>query len=507
MTFFVYSQMRGRGRVSKARGRVQLPASASQEDANRDDGHEHEAHIPRAPTGLGDTELQIWVPLASSVQPSHIDRSYTPVAPSADAQLPRPLPPPHRHSLHPHHPPAAPRPPVSHTHSPHSASPSGTASARGTGSASASTPSSAPASAPASAASTTAVGGTQSFRQTISLINNNLHPSEMCSRRITLIVKERLVEEGHCWKTVPNETKEFYWQEFKKYFLWDQAIESLVKIAWQKKAAERYRGLMWEIRKGKAKNLATPDYVLRKWQETWNTSEYKEKCEKFSANRRSEAGGSGSGISRHACGSISQYTHQRRMRERLGREPHPHELFEATHKRKGTEEFVDARSKAIYDKYVELKEAATHQQEGSNEPTPINEAQLYYEAVGGQKKSRVYGLGSQASAYFHEPAHCSASYTSAPPVDPPTIETMNRMQNKIDRLETENSRITTRLDELQTFMHRMMAQQGIGTSTQTSGPTPPPAPSPQQRRDDAPAIGDHHTDSDDDTDDELASLV
>ncbi|XP_043804623.1 uncharacterized protein LOC110627282 [Manihot esculenta] len=194
-------------------------------------------------------------------------------------------------------------------------------------------------------------------------------------------------------------------------------------------------------------------------------------------------------------------------RERLGREPHPHELFEATHKRKGTEEFVDARSKAIYDKYVQLKEAATHQQEGSNEPTPINEAQLYYEAVGGQKKNRVYGLGSQASAYFHEPSHCSASYTSAPPVDPPTIEIMNRMQNKIDRLETENSRITTRLDELQTFMHRMMAQQGIGTSTQTSGPTAPPAPSPQQRRDDAPIIGDHHTDSDDDTDDELASLV
>ena len=139
----------------------------------------------------------------------------------------------------------------------------------------------------------------------------------------------------------------------------------------------------------------------------------------------------------------------------------------------------------MQDKYVQLKEAATHEQEGSNEPAPINEAQLYYEAVGGQKKSRVYGLGSQVSAYFHEPSHCSALYTSAPPVDPPTIETMNRMQNKIDRLETENSRITTRLDELQTIMHRMMAQQGIGTSTQTSAPTAPPAPSPQQWHDDA----------------------
>ena len=161
----------------------------------------------------------------------------------------------------------------------------------------------------------------------------------------------------------------------------------------------------------------------------------------------------------------------------------------------------------MQDKYIQLKEEVTQQQDKSNEPTPINETQLYYEAVDGQKKSRVYGLGSQASAYFHEPSHCSASYTSAPPVDPPTIETMNRMQNKIDRLETENSRITTRLDELQTFMQRMMAQQGIGTSTQTSGPTAPPAPSPQQRRDDAPVIGDHHTDNDDDINDEHASLV
>ena len=56
----------------------------------------------------------------------------------------------------------------------------------------------------------------------------------------------------------------------------------------------------------------------------------------------------------------------------------------------------------MQDKYIQLKEAATQQQEGSNEPTPINEAQLYYEVVGGQKKSWVYGLGSQTSAYHYK---------------------------------------------------------------------------------------------------------
>ncbi|XP_021623875.1 uncharacterized protein LOC110623255 [Manihot esculenta] len=336
--------MRGHGRFKKPRGPIRLPAHTSQEEATAVDVQEHEPQLPRTSMGLGDMELQIWVPFASGVQPCHSDL---------------------------------------------------------------------------------------------------LHPLELCSRRITLIIEERLIAEGHCWKTVPNDTKEFYWQEFKKYLLWDQAINSLVKIVWQKKAAERYRGLMWEIRKGKTKNLATLDSVLRKWQETWNTSEYKEKCDKFSANRCSEARGAGSDISRHACESVSQYTHRQRMRERLGRKRHPHELFKATHKRKGTEEFIDIRSKAIY------------------------------------KKSRVNGLGSQASAYFHETSHCFASYTSAPQVDPPTIEAMSNMQNKIDRLETENGRLNTVVEELQAFMHRMMAQQGVGISTQTSALRAPPVSSPQ----------------------------
>ncbi|XP_043812720.1 uncharacterized protein LOC122723688 [Manihot esculenta] len=160
--------MRGRGRVKQPRGPVRLPSSTSQEEANADDGQDHEPQLPQASTGLGDMELQIWVPLASSIQPCYRDRSGPPVLPCTDALPPRPLPPPHRHTHCPHRPTPAQQPTVSHSHSPQPASTSATASDRGSGSASASTPSSAP----ASAGSTTAVGGTQSFRQTISLINN-----------------------------------------------------------------------------------------------------------------------------------------------------------------------------------------------------------------------------------------------------------------------------------------------------------------------------------------------
>ncbi|KAJ0977711.1 hypothetical protein J5N97_013185 [Dioscorea zingiberensis] len=50
----------------------------------------------------------------------------------------------------------------------------------------------------------------------IKLVNGVLHPFDVCARRITTIFKERLDENGHCWKNVSMETKEFYWNEFQQ---------------------------------------------------------------------------------------------------------------------------------------------------------------------------------------------------------------------------------------------------------------------------------------------------
>lgn len=125
------------------------------------------------------------------------------------------------------------------------------------------------------------------------------------------------------------------------------------------------------LKKGKRKNIAAPADVHKKWQEVWNTEEYKAKRQKFSANQKSETGGSDSGIPRHCSGSISEFTNQQRMAsinqllmylmillnintktcvqyDRLGRNPHSQELFEAIHKKNGTDEFVDARPRVIH---------------------------------------------------------------------------------------------------------------------------------------------------------------
>ncbi|XP_043816111.1 uncharacterized protein LOC110623285 [Manihot esculenta] len=69
-------------------------------------------------------------------------------------------------------------------------------------------------SASASASASGSCGPT-GLRPHISLVNSVMQPSDPIARRITLIFKEKLVADGFCWKNVPEEVKEFYWQEFK----------------------------------------------------------------------------------------------------------------------------------------------------------------------------------------------------------------------------------------------------------------------------------------------------
>ena len=60
-----------------------------------------------------------------------------------------------------------------------------------------------------------------------------------------------------------------------------------------------------------------------------------------------------------------------------------------------------------------MKEQASQTDNDSSQASRINEAQLYFEAVGGEKKRRVYGLGSQASVFFPNKSFASTSFTLA----------------------------------------------------------------------------------------------
>ena len=65
------------------------------------------------------------------------------------------------------------------------------------------------------------------------------------------------------------------------------------------------------------------------------------------------------------------------------------------------------------DRFLTLKEQASQIDNDSSQASRIDEAQLYFEAVGGEKKRRVYGLGSQTSVFFPNKTSASTSFTSA----------------------------------------------------------------------------------------------
>jgi hypothetical protein len=98
-----------------------------------------------------------------------------------------------------------------------------------------------------------------------------------------------------------------------KHFVWHDAVTTLIKFAWQQKAAERYRALMCSMRKGKEKSVHVPDTTWQKWNEAWSTPEFRSRSEQFTTNRRSETGGLGTGIARHTGGSISHAQHHERL--------------------------------------------------------------------------------------------------------------------------------------------------------------------------------------------------
>ncbi|XP_074352525.1 uncharacterized protein LOC141691660 [Apium graveolens] len=233
-------------------------------------------------------------------------------------------------------------------------------------------------------------------RLQVEVIKGVLEPSNLCSHKITDIMYERLEPTGFTWKKVSAGTKQFYFEEFKKWFVWRQE-DNLVYRAWFKSASRRYSTICCEARtlwenNSKPKNKIGNDVWLS-WVEYWKTPEFQKKSAIQKNNRRS---GADKAHPTHTSGSASSRVHTARLKKKYNRDPTSFEVYEHIHTRKNDKKtYIDEKSQKVYENYVNLCELLTQ------ESQPIDPNKVFYQAVGGHnQKNIVYGLGSSQNLFY-----------------------------------------------------------------------------------------------------------
>ncbi|XP_058001649.1 uncharacterized protein LOC110645245 [Hevea brasiliensis] len=120
---------------------------------------------------------------------------------------------------------------------------------------------------------------------------------------ITNTFKQRINTEGVNWKAISEETKEFYWEEFKKKCCWESFEEAGIKAAWRSKAAVRYKDMIADLNNFRKRPLYISKETWAKFEQHWNDPKIIQRLEIYSRNRRGAT--NAHGPSTHTGGSIT----------------------------------------------------------------------------------------------------------------------------------------------------------------------------------------------------------
>ncbi|MQM02027.1 hypothetical protein Taro_034787 [Colocasia esculenta] len=112
----------------------------------------------------------------------------------------------------------------------------------------------------------------------------------------------------------------------------------------------------------------------------------------------------------HTSGSVSFATHQSRLEKELKRPPTFQEVFDKTHKKKGTNQYISNRAREVPESY---SQQMTEKYAGEEEQ-PQLDPEVWVAASGAPKKSHWYGFGhSMDKSRVLSGASSSALQTSA----------------------------------------------------------------------------------------------
>ncbi|MQL94989.1 hypothetical protein Taro_027651 [Colocasia esculenta] len=247
------------------------------------------------------------------------------------------------------------------------------------------------------------------------------------SRYITTLVHAHIPGPVDAWREFPVPVRNLLFDMFTRYAF--TRLEDLprARVVWESTAQTNLRKSMWEARDKAMKTtcnwdpMAWLDYDpvwLRRdyWEslcECWATGPWQERSQATKRNRSTHPE-----KNVHTSGSVSYAAHSQKLHHELERAPTFRELFDRTHKRKGTNDYVSKSARTI----VETYDKTMADRYGEGTPQPDLDPEAWVDAAGGLRKGREYGFGdsldttpvlSSYASSVAPPAYVSSS--AAPP--------------------------------------------------------------------------------------------
>ncbi|XP_019198963.1 PREDICTED: uncharacterized protein LOC109192716 [Ipomoea nil] len=105
------------------------------------------------------------------------------------------------------------------------------------------------------------------------------------------IFMQRIYPDGYTWKNVPDEYMESYFEEFKKFYKWDESIDIQVHQAFLAQVDILYTYMVSKFKAERTSNrrpFCLPKETWRIWEAYWDRPDVKAKCEQQRKNMMSE---------------------------------------------------------------------------------------------------------------------------------------------------------------------------------------------------------------------------
>ncbi|MQL87145.1 hypothetical protein Taro_019687 [Colocasia esculenta] len=219
------------------------------------------------------------------------------------------------------------------------------------------------------------------------------------SRYITTLVHAHIPGAMDAWRGFPVPVRDVLFDMFTRMFAFTRSEDlPRARTVWESTAQTNLRKSMWEARDKAMKTTSNRNPMAwLDYSHVWLRRDYwVSLCERWAAGpwqQRSQAAIRNRSThpekNVHTSGSVSYATHSQKLHHEFERAPTFLELFDQTHKRKGTEDYVSKSARTIAETYD--RTMAERYAEGT--PQPDLDPEAWVDAAGGPRKGRVYGFG------------------------------------------------------------------------------------------------------------------